>query len=124
MKSHVVIFNRGALQSANGWIHLVPKGELPNREAGIVQVLDDESLDSIMANIQKDKNRLGAKWPGIYAGREHFIYNSEQDSEALAWFKDFEQRADGIWGADDGLTDVGADAIKNRRYKFTSFVAD
>jgi len=120
----IFIQNRDVKQPAGGWIHLVPKGELLNSQAGIVQVLDDEALNSILANIQKEKNRLGDKWPGIYAGREHFIYNGEQDSEALAWFKDFEKRDDGIWGADNGLTDIGMDAIKNRRYKFTSFVAD
>ena len=124
MREHVVIFNRSALASAGGWIHIVPKGELPNGEAGIVQVLDDESLDSILAGITKDKNRLGDKWPGVYAGREHFIYNSDQDSAALAWFKDFEKRDDGIWAKSDGLTPAGAAAIQNREYKFTSFVAD
>ena len=124
MKSHVVIFNRSALQSSDGWIHIVPKGELPNREANLVQVLDDESLDSILAGIETARNRLGDKWPGIYAGREHFIYNSDQDSAALAWFKDFEKRADGIWAKADGLTPTGTAAIKNRDYKFTSFVAD
>jgi phage I-like protein len=122
--SHVVIFNRSALQSTDGWIHIVPKGELPNREAGIVQVLDDESLDSILAGIEKDKNRLGDNWPGLYAGREHFIYDADQDSAALAWFKDFEKRADGIWAKENGLTDTGTTAIRNRDYKFTSFVAD
>lgn len=124
LKHHVIILNRAALQSVDGWIHVVPKGELPNAEAGIVQVLDDESHDSILAGIQKDKNRLGDKWPGIYAGREHFIYDSGQDSAALAWFKDFEKRPDGIWAKDEGLTDIGQTAVKNRHYKFTSFVAD
>jgi hypothetical protein len=123
-QSHVVIFNRAALQSSDGWIHIVPKGELPNREAGIVQVLDDEALDSILTGIEKDKNRLGDKWPGIYAGREHFIYDADHDSAALAWFKDFEKRPDGIWAKDDGLTATGTAAITNRDYKFTSFVAD
>lgn len=123
-KQRIIIFNRGALQSAGGWIHIVPKGELPNKEAGVVQVLDDASLDSILDGIEKDKNRLGDKWPGLYAGREHFIYDSDQDSAALAWFKDFEKRADGIWASEDGLTPAGAAAIKNRDYKFTSFVAD
>lgn len=120
----IVIFNRAPLASANGWIHIVPKGELPNAEAGIVQVLDDASLDSILAGIEKDRNRLGDKWPGIYAGREHFIYDSGKDSAALGWFKDFDKRADGIWAKDDGLTPAGAEAVKNRDYKFTSFVAD
>lgn len=124
MKSHVVIFNRAPLQDANGWIHIVPKGELPNAEAKLVQVIDDTSLDSILANIQQAKNRLGDKWPGVYAGREHFIYDPDQDSAALAWFKDFEKRDDGIWAKDDGLTPAGGTAVKNREYKYTSFVAD
>jgi len=124
MNSHLIIFNRGSTATTPGWIHIVPKGELPNREAGIVQVLDDDSLDSILRNIQADQQRLGDKWPGIYAGREHFIYNDDQDSAALAWFKEFEKRPDGLWAKDDGLTDIGRDVLKNGHYKFTSFVAD
>jgi len=124
MNSHLIIFNRASSITGAGWIHIVPKGELPNREAGIVQVLDDDSLDSILRNIQADQQRLGDKWPGIYAGREHFIYDDDQDSAALAWFKDFEKRPDGIWAKDDGLTDIGRDVVKNGHYKFTSFVAD
>lgn len=120
----LIIFNRATAAPVDGWIHVVPKGELPNAAAGIVQVLDDASLDSILANIKKDQNRLGVNWPGVYAGREHFIYDAGQDSEALAWFKEFEKRPNGIWARDDGLTNVGANAIKNRLYKFTSFVAD
>src|ERR1051325_9091491 len=97
MNSHLIIFNRSSSVTTNGWIHIVPKGELPNREAGIVQVLDDDSLDSILRNIQADQQRLGENWPGIYAGREHFIYDDAQDSAALAWFKEFEKRDDGLW---------------------------
>lgn len=121
--THLIILNRSAA-SADGWIHIVPKGELPNRAAGLVQVLDDAALDSILANITADRTRLGDKWPGVYAGREHFIYNDEHDSAALAWFKDFEKRADGIWASDKGLTPVGKQVIANGEYKFTSFVAD
>jgi hypothetical protein len=89
-----------------------------------VQVLDDPALDSILDHIQQDKNRLGENWPGVYAGREHFIYDSGQDSAALGWFKEFEKRPNGIWARDNGLTSLGADAVKNRLYKYTSFVAD
>ena len=118
-----VVCNR-TFESDGGWIHIVPKGELPNSGASIVQVLDDKSMNSILSNIEKARNRMGDKWPGIYAGREHFIYNEDKDSEALAWFKDFEKRPDGIWANENGLTDIGRDAIRNKRYKFTSFVAD
>lgn len=122
--SHFVICNRQGLATRDGWIHIVPKGELPNHAANVVQVLDDESLSSIMANIAAAREKLGDRWPGIYGGREHFIYNSEQDSAALAWFTEFERRPDGIWAKEDGLTADGVAALKNRAYKFTSFTAD
>lgn len=124
MSTRNLIFNRAPLTSTDGWLHIVPKGELPNSNGKIVQILDDEAIDSILAGIEKDKNRLGDKWPGIYAGREHFIYDSSKDSAALGWFKEFQKRDDGIWANEDGLTPAGAAAVKNREYKFTSFVSD
>jgi hypothetical protein len=119
----VFIYNRSASDAS--WIHIVPKGELTNKAAGIVQLLDDKALNNILANIEKDRLRMGEdNWPGIYAGREHFIYDDDKDSEALAWFKDFEKRDDGIWAKSDGLTPIGRQAVQNRQYKYTSFVAD
>lgn len=117
----LIICNR-ASKSREGWIHIVPKGELPNATAKIVQVLDDKSLDSIFNRLEAEHSSENA--PGLYAGREHFIYDSDQDSEALAWFKTFNRDNDGIWANADGLTDIGREAVKNKRYKFTSFVAD
>lgn len=122
--THLIIFNRATAGIEAEWIHIVPKGELPNREAGVVQVLDDAALTRILANIEADKAKLGDRWPGIYAGREHFIYNAEQDSAALAWFKEFQARPDGLWAKADGLTPAGQAALRNKEYKFTSFVAD
>lgn len=122
--SHLIIINRAALAESGGWIHIVPAGELRNHAAGLVQVLDEKAFDSILANIEADRQRLGDRWPGVYAGEEHFIYNDAKSSAAFAWFKDFEKRADGIWAKDDGLTDLGREAVQNRRFKFTSFVAD
>lgn len=119
-----IILNRAPQLGADGWIHIVPKGELPNGDAGIIQVLDDAALDSILGNLQSEQDRLGERWPGLYAGREHFIYEDDQDSAALAWFKDFEKRADGIWARADGLTPIGRQAVDNAEYKFTSLVAN
>ena len=62
----LTIQNRLSAEPDAGWIHIVPKGDLPNHSAGIVQVLDDVSLRSIMAGIESDKASQGAKWPGIY----------------------------------------------------------
>lgn len=117
----LIICNRTE-QDADGWIHIVPKGELPNAEAGIVQVLDDKALRSIYSGLHSEHTPADA--PGLYAGREHFIYDPNQDSAALAWFKDFQLRENGIWANRDGLTPDGRDALAKKKYKFTSFVAD
>ena len=119
-----LLFNRSPQAAVGGWIHIVPKGELANAAANLVQVIDDPALDSILRNLDREKTTLGNRWPGLYAGREHFIYDEDQDSAALAWFKQFEKRPDGIWANADGLTPPGRQAIANGDYKFTSFVAD
>lgn len=118
-----LIYNRDGSVGADGWIHIVPRGVLPHAEAGIDQVLDDTALDAIMASFAEDKRRLGNHWPGLYFGVEHHIYDPTKSSEALAWGKEFEKRADGIWSRPE-QTDLGSEAIKNKRFKFTSFVAD
>lgn len=101
-------------------IHIVPRGELVNKEAGITQVLDDTALNSILADL---KNRHAQKG-GLYMGEEHFIYDSGKSSQAFAWGKDFGLDDKGIWATAYDPTDVGAPAIKNQRFKFTSFCAD
>lgn len=101
-------------------IHIVPRGELFNKEAGVTQVLDDKALDSILADL---KNRH-AMQGGLYMGEEHFIYDSSQSSQAFAWGKEFGMDDKGIWTTKFDSTDVGELALKNKRFKFTSFVAD
>ena len=46
---------RNRASGSAGWIHIVPKGELPHDESGLVQVLDDVSHDSILRNIESDR---------------------------------------------------------------------
>ncbi|HEY0551149.1 MAG TPA: hypothetical protein VGF13_16200 [Verrucomicrobiae bacterium] len=107
----------------NGWIHIVPRGELPNREAGVTQVLDDKALNSIITNLRADEQRLGNRWPGLYMGEEHFIYDANKSSPAWMWGKEFKKDGDGIWARGE-VTDVGERALKNKHTKFTSFVTD
>jgi hypothetical protein len=84
---NTAIFNRAANLTDGDWIHIVPKGELPNREAGIIQVLDQVALNSIMADLAKKKRQLGDRWSGLYGGEEHFLYPDDHSSQAFAWFK-------------------------------------
>ncbi len=116
------VLNRGDSRE-DGWLHIVPKGELPNKEAGVVQVLDETGLAAILENLRADSRHLGNRWPGLYGGEEHFIYDESKSSEAFWWGREFELRGDGLWGRGE-FTDIGREAIKNKRFKFTSFVVD
>ena len=119
--NRIVIVNR-TIAPRPGWIHIVPKGEIEHKASGTVQLFDDQALDAIwnrLEELQKDPN-----WEGLYAGREHFIYDEGQDSAALAWFKHFDRDANGIWANEDGLTASGKSAHANKDYKFTSPVID
>jgi hypothetical protein len=118
-----LIYNRDGSVGENGWVHIVPRGELPNPEAGIVQVLDEIGLNSIISLFNEEKRRLGDRFPGLYFGVEHHIYDPSQSSEALGWSKELALRDNGVWALLEP-TDIGSVAIKNRRFKFTSFVAD
>jgi len=117
-----ILYNRDGIDN-DGWIHIVPAGELPNKESGVVQVLDRKSHEAIVGNLNADKQRLGNRWPGLYMGEEHFIYDQSKSSEAFLWAKEFKIEPDGVWAKGDA-TDVGEPAIKNRRFKFTSFVTN
>ena len=70
-----LVINRATspLQPSDGWIHIVPAGEVPHEEAGIVQVLDERALNNIMAAFNQDKATQGDKWPGLY-GKPRTFY--------------------------------------------------
>ncbi len=117
-----LLYNRTGALEGDGWIHIVPSGELANPAADITQVLDPRAIDSIYTDLQ-NRQGMGARWPGLYFGAEHFLYDETQLSEAYGWGKVFERRADGIWCRPE-LTDLGETAIRNKRFQFTSFVCD
>lgn len=115
-RSTPLAYNGDALPTR---IHIVPRGELFNQEANVTQILDDKAIDSILADL-KSKAHAG----GLYMGEEHFIYDADKSSEAFAWGKQFGADAQGIWVENPDYTDVGGAAIKNKRFKWTSFVTD
>ena len=80
-----LIYNRDGNLGNTIWVLAVPRGEIPNVEAGVVQVVDDTSLNSIAASLDDEKRRLGDRFPGIYFGVEHHIYDPSLSSEALGW---------------------------------------
>ena len=79
----LIISNRAAARPVDGWIHIVPKGELANAEAGIVQVLDEPALEAILASLEQESQRLGGHWPGLYAGAS--ISSMTRERTAKRW---------------------------------------
>ena len=121
---NVVILNRaGGELSRDGLILAVPAGELYNAEADKKQVMDSTSLRSITADWDEQKQRLGADFPGIYVGIEHHIYDPALSSAALGWAKEWRIDEKGLWIHVE-WTDIGEEAIRNKRFKYTSFVVD
>jgi hypothetical protein len=116
-----LIYNRDPNLGNKIWVLAVPRGEIPNEQSGIVQVVDDIALNSIVANLDEEKRRLGGRFPGIYFGREHHIYIADESSEALGWGMEWKVTETGLWILVE-LTDIGLEAIRNNHFKYTSFV--
>lgn len=99
------------------WIHIVPMGEFAHAASGLTEVYDRMAMDRIMADFRA--RSAAENWPGIYVGEEHFYYDNARSTEAYGWIKDLRAGADGIWGKVE-WTDIGRQAVENRRFKFVS----
>lgn len=94
---------------ADGWWHLVPVGEYPHRESGLLQVLDRPALTEMVNRFE----------PGTLVDFDHFSYDPAKSSEAAGWIDQVELRDDGIW-AKARWSDLGQAALVNGRYRFSS----
>jgi phage I-like protein len=118
------LFNRDGQLPADAWYHLVPRGEFPvtttdaaGQPVQLMQVLDDTAIRSIV-----DRFAAAATDPrfaGVLIDQDHFSYDPEKSSEAMGWIREVQARADGVWGRVE-WTDLGTQALANRRYKFIS----
>lgn len=99
---------------ADGWIHLVPRGEYPiaveDRE--FVQVVDDAALASMA-------NRFAPEAGNVRVDFDHFSYDPAKSSEAAGWLDAVEVRTDGLW-AKLRTSDIGETALVNGRFRFIS----
>jgi len=102
---------------ADGWVHLAPFGKHPH-PTGVVQVIDDKSVDAMVANFASrkasDKNFTGA-----LLDFDHFSQSGDKPSEAGGWIENLAKRDDGMWGQ-VRWTDVGEKAVNGGRYRLVS----
>lgn len=115
--------NRAEDFNPGEWFHLVPKGRFPvSRKIGdrverVVQVVDDRSVEQIIANFNRRKT--AAPDFRMLVDFEHFSHDPSKSSAAACWVTDVELRANGIWAKGE-WSDDGAAAIRNRRYRYLS----
>jgi phage I-like protein len=106
------------LLPADGWYHLIPRGEFPHREAKAVQVLDDRALAEIVNRFNGER-AAAEHFAGTLIDFDHFSYDTGKSSEAAGWIVALENRADGVW-AQIRWSDAGESAVASGRYRFVS----
>ena len=114
------ILNRNFQHPADGWYQLEAKGEHPARDRGIIQVIDDTAIQSIVNrfNADADAGRLshGAE---MLIDHEHFKHDLDKESTAYGWLNRLQGRADGYYGR-IRWTATGKPAVDGGDYRFFS----
>lgn len=87
-----------AYSRLDGWDHISPVGDYPGAVGGVdvIQVLSREHLEAIADTL--NKRAADESWTGILGDREHFSLDPNKETDALAWYREFEMRADGLYG--------------------------
>jgi phage I-like protein len=114
------ILNREFQHPADGWYQIEAKGNHTNREAEVVQVIDDQACETIVnrfnAAAAAGELRHGSE---MLIDHEHFASEKDQESRAYGWLQELQNRADGIYGRIRWTT-TGKAAVDGGDYRFFS----
>jgi len=114
------ILNKDFQHPSDGWYQIEPKGDHPNRAAGVVQVIDEEAVSTIVNRFNTDA-QAGSLRHGneLLVDHEHFSDQPDQESRAYGWLQELQNRADGIYGR-IRWTATGKAAVDGGDYRFFS----
>ena len=114
------ILNREFKHPVDGWYHIEPRGEHPNREAGVVQVIDGEACAAIANRFNQDAD-AGTLTHGheMLIDHEHFSHDVDKETRAFGWLTRLQNRDDGIYGQIRWST-TGRAAVDGGDYRFFS----
>jgi hypothetical protein len=114
------VLNRDFSHPADGWYQIEPKGEHPNRAAGVVQVIDDAAAKSIVERFNQEaaagKLRHGNE---MLIDHEHFSDQPDKETRAYGWLTELQNRTDGIYGR-VRWSKTGREAVDGGDYRFFS----
>ena len=114
------ILNREFKHPEDGWYQIEPKGNHPNADAGVVQVIDDEACASIVNrfNSGADAGTL-SHGTEMLIDHEHFSHDDGKETRAFGWLTRLQNRADGIYGK-VRWSSTGSAAVDGGDYRFFS----
>ena len=114
------ILNREFQHPTDGWYQIEPKGNHPNRASKVVQVIDDEAIQTIVNRFNADAD-AGELSHGheMLIDHEHFKHDSDKETIAYGWLGKLQNRDDGIYGQ-IRWTNTGKTAVDGGDYRFFS----
>jgi hypothetical protein len=114
----------------SGWVHICPKGEFPvnhpcmgpggvSTVRRLVQVLDDQALDSLVNEFAAAASAAGDSFPGLLIDFDHFSEDTDKPSTAAGWLQQLRREGDDVLGL-IRWTDKGLAAIQGGEFRFLS----
>jgi phage I-like protein len=103
--------------SADDWFLIEAFGEHPNRAANVVQVIDVEGGEAIVAAFKERSAQPG--FAGVPIDLDHLSGSPDHESRAYGWVEGLEARVDGIY-ARIRWTAAGRSAVESGEYRFFS----
>ena len=117
------ILNRDFQHPADGWYQIEVPGEHLNRESGVVQVVDDAAVCSIVNRFNQEAEaytaKFGAPFPGMLIDHEHFKHQADKETVAYGWLMRLQNRHGQPFGQ-IRWTNTGKPAIDGGDYRFFS----
>jgi hypothetical protein len=118
-----IILNREFQHPADGWYQIETPGKHLNTEAGVLQVIDDTAVNSIVNRFNQEaddyKQKNGKPFPGMVIDHEHFKHQADKETRAYGWLMRLENRGGIPFGQID-WTNTGKPAIDGGDYRYFS----
>lgn len=107
---------------ADGWYQIETPGEHPNREAGVVQVIDQVAVTGMVNRFNQEADSYEAAngpYPGMLIDIEHFKHDAGKETRAYGWLMRLENREGKPFGQ-IRWTRTGKEAVDGGDYRFFS----
>jgi phage I-like protein len=108
----------GFSHPADSWYQIEAPGEHPNTRAGVVQVIDNKAVDSIVAAFNREADTQ-PNFAGMLIDHEHFKHDEDKETRAFGWLMRLRNRG-GILEGQIRWTGTGRQAVDTGDYRFFS----